>query len=103
MIRQLLKLFFILALVSSAYTPSHAATITEMAVNDWGQPQISLEGETVLRISNAAGLQLTIYNVTGVQVLVARIDSQDKTINLNLTKGCYIVKVGKVVRKIFIN
>ena len=45
---------------------------------------------------------LQIYNVTGVCVMSLRVDGQDKRYNLNLPKGCYIVKVGKVVRKISI-
>mgnify|MGYP003414723536 CR=1 FL=1 len=31
-----------------------------------------------------------------------RVDNNDKYYDLNLPKGCYIVKVGKVVRKIYI-
>ena len=34
--------------------------------------------------------------------MIARIDSYDKVIDLNLSKGCYIVKVGKTARKISI-
>jgi len=30
------------------------------------------------------------------------VEGQDKRFDLNLPKGCYIVKVGKVVRKISI-
>ena len=45
---------------------------------------------------------LKIYNVSGVCVMSLRVDGQDKRYNLNLPKGCYIVKVGKVVRKISI-
>ncbi len=53
-----------------------------------------------LHITNAAGQTLEIYNLAGVRVTTVRIDSDDKTLNLNLQKGCYMVKVGKVVRKI---
>ena len=31
-----------------------------------------------------------------------KVEGMDKRIELNLPKGCYIVKVGKVVRKIYI-
>ncbi|MFC2455808.1 MAG: T9SS C-terminal target domain-containing protein, partial [Segatella salivae] len=41
-----------------------------------------------------------IYNVTGVCVMSMRVDSNDKRFDLNLHRGCYIVKVGKTVRKI---
>ena len=62
-------------------------------------PQIPF-GENVLHITGGAGLVLEIYNVAGVKVSTTKIDSQEKRVELNLTKGCYIVKVGKTVRKI---
>ena len=55
---------------------------------------------SVLRVTGAAGLALYVYNVTGVRVMSLKVDGTDKTYNLNLPKGCYIVKVGDVVRKI---
>ena len=53
-------------------------------------------------ITNAEGKTLEIYNLTGVRVARIRIDSNDKQITLNLTRGCYIMKVDKVVRKVTI-
>ena len=63
--------------------------------------QISLSGST-LRIVGAAGQTVEIYNVTGVRVLSRRLDPPDQTLSLSLPRGCYIVKVGKTVRKITI-
>jgi hypothetical protein len=60
--------------------------------------KIEVEG-TQVHISNAEGLTLEVYNLTGVRVGNYKIDSDDKVINLNLKYGCYILKVGKVVRK----
>lgn len=62
---------------------------------------ISVTG-SILHVTGAAGENLYVYNVTGVRVKSIRIDSNDKRYDLNLPKGCYIVKVGKVVRKISI-
>ena len=45
---------------------------------------------------------LYIYNVAGVRVMSFKVEGPDKRYELNLQKGCYIVKVGKVVRKISI-
>ena len=53
-------------------------------------------------ITNADGKVLEIYNLTGVRVARIRIDSNDKQITLNLNRGCYIMKVDKVVRKVTI-
>ena len=62
---------------------------------------ISVNGSQ-LRVTGASGQMLEIYNLAGVRVTNVRIDAEDKTMNLNLKKGCYMVKVGKVVRKISI-
>ena len=43
---------------------------------------------------------LYIYNVAGVKIVSIKVDGSDRYYDLNLSKGCYIVKVGKVVRKI---
>jgi hypothetical protein len=40
--------------------------------------------------------------VTGMKLMSVKIEGQDKKVEINLPKGCYIVKVGKVVRKIYI-
>lgn len=55
-----------------------------------------------VHISGAEGEMLAVYNLTGAKVTAIRIDSNDKVLNLNLQRGCYILKVGKVVRKISI-
>lgn len=67
--------------------------------NELAEITIAVSGSQ-LRITNASGQTLEIYNLTGVRVATLRIDSDDKTFNVNLPKGCYMVKVGKVVRKV---
>jgi hypothetical protein len=67
--------------------------------NELAEISIAVSGSQ-LRITNATGQTLEIYNLTGVRVATLRIDSDDKTFNVNLPKGCYMVKVGKVVRKV---
>ena len=66
------------------------------------QPVTILVNGTRIHVANAAGQTLEVYDLAGVCVASLRIDSDDKTFNLNLTKGCYILKVGKVVRKVSI-
>ena len=43
---------------------------------------------------------LSVYNVAGIRIAFVKVESADKHFDFNLPKGCYIVKVGKVVRKI---
>lgn len=81
--------------------PAGAGPAVEIVENDLQAVSIRLTGNE-LRITGAAGEMMQIYNVAGVRVMTVKIDSSDKTYNLNLPKGCYIVKVGKIVRKISI-
>lgn len=91
------------AFLSLGFTPKvEAMEAVQIIDNSFQNITISVNSESVLRVTGAAGEILQIYNVAGVRVLSIRIDSADKSYNLNLPKGCYIVKVGKVVRKISI-
>ncbi len=57
---------------------------------------------TTLRVTGASGYTLNVYSITGSRVMCQKIDGDDKSWNLNLLHGVYIVKVGNVVRKISI-
>ena len=70
-------------------------------VNDFEEVRLTLNGAN-LRIQNGSGMSVEIYNITGVKVADYRINSNDKIIRLELNRGCYIIKVGKTVRKISI-
>lgn len=66
------------------------------------QPIITIS-ESVLHVSGANGQMLHVYNIAGVRVLSIKIEGLDRRIDLGcLNKGCYIVKIGKTVRKISI-
>jgi len=98
-------LLFSITLLSLSLAPAFASE-TEPAAPDVEQPQalavtINVSGSTV-HIANANGMTLQVVSVTGSTVATVKIDSNDKRVELNLTKGCYILKVGKVVRKISI-
>ena len=60
-----------------------------------------VEGNSVL-VSGAQGQVLEVISLTGREVVRYRIDSPSQRIDLNLSKGCYVLKVGKVVRKVAI-
>lgn len=55
-----------------------------------------------LHIIGGNGLTMEVYNVAGVRVMNAKVDGAEKIFDLSLPKGCYIVKVGKIARKISI-
>lgn len=63
---------------------------------------LSVMGKT-LHVQNVTpGSLMEIYDVVGIKLVSIRLDTADKTIALNLSKGYYILKVSNVVRKIVI-
>ena len=62
---------------------------------------IVVKGSKVI-VYNANGSPLEVFSLTGANVATIPIDDNEQTINLSLKKGCYILKVNKVVRKISI-
>lgn len=62
---------------------------------------MTVSGSNV-RVCGAEGETLDVYNLAGVKVKSIRIDSDEKTFTLNLSRGCYILKIGDVVRKMSI-
>lgn len=93
-------LFTLLLSVGSA-APMQARTATDLIEQDFQTASISVVGN-VLHVLGAEDELLSIYNVTGVRVMSVKVDGSDKRYTLNLPKGCYIVKVGKLVRKVSI-
>ena len=60
---------------------------------------IKISGQSVT-ISGAQGQTLEVISLTGRCVMSAKIESPTQRIDLNVPKGCYILKIGKVVRKV---
>ena len=59
--------------------------------------------ESTVHIKNAEKQVLEIYNMAGVKVATFHIESNERAIDLShLSKGCYILKVGKVARKVYL-
>lgn len=104
MVKYILSIFFV-ALSAMMPFKAMASNMVEIELidNDFSKVVIAVNG-SVLRVTGAEGLTLCVYNVAGGQpVMKARIDAQDKSFDLNLPKGVYIVQVGnKATRKIVI-
>lgn len=81
---------------------SSAATTALLGVeqqNDVQEINVSIT-QTTLLVTGASGYTLEIISLTGKQVMKTRIEAPAQRIELNIPKGCYIVKIGGVVRKI---
>ncbi len=102
MTKTILSIAITATLMLTVPAVSMAEPLIEIVDNyDFDMSGISISVEqNILHISGAAGEVVQIYNVAGVCVKTIKVDSDDKRYELNLTKGCYIVKVGKIVRKI---
>lgn len=90
-----------LAFLFGTPTLGNTRAAVDIIDNDFQGITVTMN-ENSLHVTGAAGQVLHIYNVTGVRVMSIRVDGADKVYELNLPKGCYIVKVGKYVRKISI-
>lgn len=99
MIKKIFTLILVGGLFMGMPMMAHAESSIEIIDQAFPSIDISINGN-VLHVTGASGQDLYVYNVTGVRVKSFRVDSNDKRYELNLPKGCYIVKVGKVVRKI---
>lgn len=107
-LRHLIFSIITLALPLAAGAAEANSEVQEMpmaeaaSVNDLGGVSLSVN-KKIVRIQNAEGLTLEVYNITGVRIAAYGIDSADKQIALNVTKGCYILKVGKITRKVTVS
>ena len=100
--RKIILISTILCLMAAPITatslfldPAPAAQVDGQSIT------ISVEGKTVI-VTGAQGKVLQVISLTGNILESYNIESPNERVNLNLTKGCYILKVDKVVRKVSI-
>jgi hypothetical protein len=70
--------------------------------NEQTSVTLTVIGNTVRVLNAAPGSVLEVYNVLGMKVASVKIDSVDKVITLNLSKGWYILKIENIARKVAI-
>ena len=100
--RKILLISTILCLMAAPITatslfvdPALAAQVDELSIT------IAVDGRTVV-VSGAQGKSLQVISLTGKILETYSIESPNQRVTLNLSKGCYILKVDKVVRKVSI-
>ncbi|BCS84200.1 T9SS type A sorting domain-containing protein [Prevotella herbatica] len=93
-------IFILLIAFSALSTPLLASNTSQIEqIAEFNDINIYF-AQNNLRVTGGEGLKLQIFNVTGILVVTENIDSTDKRFSLDLPRGCYIVKVGKLVKKI---
>jgi hypothetical protein len=97
------KILLIILPLMLVFTPAFAMDMTdnEGIENNISAITIVANGNAV-KISGVYGEDIEIFNLTGTKVATIKTDTSGKTYSANLPKGCYLVKIGKVVRKISI-
>lgn len=100
--KKILSTIFCSALMLGIPTMAYANTAIEIVDNDFQSAAISITRNT-LHVTGANGQMLYIFNVAGVRVMTFKVEGNDKFYDLNLPHGCYIIKVGKTVRKVSIS
>ena len=104
MTKRILTIAFTMALsclvpVTANAAPAYLAGVMEVAVD---QDVTITYSDGVLSVTGAEGQILEIVSLTGKKIMDVKVESPAQKIELNIPKGCYIVKVGKVVRKVSI-
>lgn len=83
--------------MSVSAAPAYFAGVLELAQDQDVNITFS---EGVLFVTGCEGQTLEVVSLTGKKIMDVKIESPAQKIELNIPKGCYIVKVGKVVRKV---
>lgn len=99
--KQIFTLTFLASMLMAVPLSTHAAPGIEVLEQNLPEISITLT-QNNLHVTGANGQELKIYKVTGVCVQSFKVEGNDKHYELNLPRGCYIVKVGDVVRKVSI-
>ena len=101
MMRKLLHISAILALLLVSPVSASAAPNYEAGVLEYRDLEPSVTyAQGILYVNGGEGKTLEFISLTGRKVMEEQIDSPAQKFELNIPKGCYIVKVGNVVRKI---
>lgn len=105
LMRKQILAFSFLALMMAAVPASVWSAVTispalEQSIDD--NISIAVSGQTVT-VCGAQGETLEIVSLTGRRVMTVKIESPAQRIELNIPKGCYILKIGKVVRKVSVH
>ena len=101
--RYILSMAFVMVSVLSVPVCAFGETFAPEVQERVGADNISItvEGRT-LNVSGADGMVLEVVSLTGRKVATVKIEAPSQRVELNVPKGCYILKVGTVVRKVSI-
>ena len=91
-----------LAMPVSAKAADAELSPVEQAMEEEPNISITVNGQWVV-VNGAQGQTLEVVSLTGRRIMTLKIESPAQRVELNVPKGCYILKIGKVVRKVAIH
>ena len=95
----------VLALVLFVPGTASSSVLKEYAIGimDFQDSEVTISvSQGSVYVYGGEGMTIEVVSLTGNKVFEEQIDSPAQKFELNIPKGCYIVKVGKVVRKVSI-
>ncbi len=99
-------LIYTFALIAAFSMPmlSRASQVAFAGIEQVADDEISISvNENQVTVTGAQGQTMEVVSLTGRKVITVKIESPAQRIELNIPKGCYIIKIGKVVRKVSIH
>ena len=102
MMKRLIVYAFSMAMLMIPASMLRASEMADFAIEQQAIDEdisISISGQSVT-VSGAQGETLEVISLTGKKVMAVKIESPVQRIEINVPKGCYILKIGKVVRKV---
>jgi hypothetical protein len=102
MMKRLLVYAFSMAMLMIPASMLRASEMADFAIEQQAideEISISISAQSVT-VSGAQGETLEVISLTGKKVMAVKIESPVQRIEINVPKGCYILKIGKVVRKV---
>ena len=70
----------------------------EQQMVDDAKVSVSIQNSTIV-VNGAAGYEMEVISLTGRKVVKVKIESNSQRIELNVVKGCYIVKIENQSKK----
>ena len=101
LMRKTLLILSIMALMAAPMLAAELFLDPEVAVQADSRITIEVKGNSVI-ISGAQGMEFEVISLTGRQLYKRLIETPVERIDLNLSRGCYIIKVGDIARKVSI-
>lgn len=103
MVKKLLIYCFSLVITFSVPATAGAAELDWNAAEAIEDHSIGITvSQSTLHVTGASGMTLEVVSLTGRPVASIKIESPSQRVELNLPKGCYILKIGNLVRKVSI-